>query len=358
MFPFSNMMLALAVCTTLGISFIILATRIFNKMKKPKSDRNFIPSLSGKHVLITGASTGIGLSLCKKSLQEGAFVTLVARKSDKLEEAARFLVKEVQCSPDRILTKNTTLVRGAFFLQIADVGDYAAIARVIEEALTWRPIDVLICNAGITRSGFFEDVSVEDLNAVVQTNLLGTVYPVHAALPSLKERSRRHPVAIVFIGSLASLAWLYGSSVYTGTKHAVKGIAESLALELVPFNMRVNLVCPGFVESAFLDDVSTDPEIVEGMRWTCLYDRRRAESADEVAKTSIAGIKAGSFLITTTPYLGSLIAVLTRGFIPSESFATNFLEAIACFTFRLLTFLATIGMKWQLTKIHRKSNRP
>jgi NAD(P)-dependent dehydrogenase (short-subunit alcohol dehydrogenase family) len=108
--------------------------------------------------------------------------------------------------------QNTTLVRGDFFLQIADVGDYAAIARVIDEALTWRPIDVLICNAGITRSGFFEDVSVEDLNAVVQTNLLGTVYPVHAALPSLKERSRSHPVAIVFIGSLASLVSSHDSS--------------------------------------------------------------------------------------------------------------------------------------------------
>jgi NAD(P)-dependent dehydrogenase (short-subunit alcohol dehydrogenase family) len=107
---------------------------------------------------------------------------------------------------------NTTLVGGASFLQIADVGDYTAIARVIEEALTWRPIDVLICNAGITRSGFFEDVSVEDLNAVVQTNLLGTVYPVHAALPSLKERSRSQPVAIVFIGSLASLVSSHDSS--------------------------------------------------------------------------------------------------------------------------------------------------
>jgi NADPH:quinone reductase-like Zn-dependent oxidoreductase len=120
MFPFSNMMLALAVCTTLGISFIILATRIFNKMKKPKSDRNFIPSLSGKHVLITGASTGIGLSLSKKSLQEGAFVTLVARKSDKLEEAARFLIKEVQCSPNRILTKVCThecCSSGTFFFR-------------------------------------------------------------------------------------------------------------------------------------------------------------------------------------------------------------------------------------------------
>jgi 3-dehydrosphinganine reductase len=118
----------------------------------------------------------------------------------------------------------------------------------------------------------------------------------------------------------------------------------------VSFCPYLNLVVP--------HAVSTDPELVEGMRWTCLYDRRRAQSADEVAKTSIAGIKAGSFLITTTPYLGSLIAVLTRGFIPSESFATNFLEAIACFTFRLLTVLVTIGMKWQLIKIHRKNNRP
>jgi 3-dehydrosphinganine reductase len=118
----------------------------------------------------------------------------------------------------------------------------------------------------------------------------------------------------------------------------------------VSFSPYLNLVVP--------HAVSTDPELVEGMRWTCLYDRRRAESADEVAKTSIAGIKAGSFLITTTPYLGSLIAVLTRGFIPSESFATNFLEAIACFTFRMLTFGVSIGMKWQLIKIHRKNNRP
>jgi 3-dehydrosphinganine reductase len=226
------MILALLV-VTLGVSFLILRRR-----KKPY----FIASFAGKHVLITGASSGIGLALSKKSLQEGAFVTLVARNSAKLEQVAGSLLKDLQCSPDRILTK------------VADVGDYASIARVMEEALAWRPIDVLMCNAGVTQTGFFEDVKLKDINSIVQTNLLGTIYTVHASLPSLKQHSRTHPVSIVFIASLASLWLSYGSSVYTGTKHALKGIAESLALELLPFNMRVNLVCPGFTESPMLDD--------------------------------------------------------------------------------------------------------
>jgi NADP-dependent 3-hydroxy acid dehydrogenase YdfG len=75
----------------------------------------------------------------------------------------------------------------------------------MEEALAWRPIDVLMCNAGVTRTGFFEDVKLKDINSIVQTNLLGAIYTVHASLPSLKQHSRTHPVCIVFIASLASL---------------------------------------------------------------------------------------------------------------------------------------------------------
>ena len=85
------------------------------------------------------------------------------------------------------------------------MGNYKAISTAVRESYDWRPIDILINNAGITRSGFVEEVSVEDMNAVVQTNLLGSLYPLHAALADLKMRSRSHPISIVFIGSLASL---------------------------------------------------------------------------------------------------------------------------------------------------------
>ncbi len=85
------------------------------------------------------------------------------------------------------------------------MGDYTAISTALKESYEWRPIDVLINNAGITRSGFMENFSLEDINTVVQTNVLGSIYPVHAILPQLKLRSRDHPILIVFIGSLASL---------------------------------------------------------------------------------------------------------------------------------------------------------
>jgi len=89
--------------------------------------------------------------------------------------------------------------------QGADVGNYRAISKAVKESYDWRPIDILVNNAGITRSGFMEDFSLEDIDTVVQTNVLGSVYPVHAILPQLKLRSREHPISIVFIGSLASL---------------------------------------------------------------------------------------------------------------------------------------------------------
>lgn len=85
------------------------------------------------------------------------------------------------------------------------MGDYGAIAAAVKESFDWRPIDILVNNAGITRSGFMEDFSVEDIDVVVKTNVLGSVYPLHAILPQLKLRSRDHPISIVFIGSLASL---------------------------------------------------------------------------------------------------------------------------------------------------------
>lgn len=85
------------------------------------------------------------------------------------------------------------------------MADYGAISTAVKESFDWRPIDILVNNAGITRSGFMEDFSVEDIDVVVKTNVLGSVYPVQAILPQLKQRSYEHPISIVFVGSLASL---------------------------------------------------------------------------------------------------------------------------------------------------------
>ncbi|CAM6018274.1 unnamed protein product [Sphagnum balticum] len=268
-------MIVAVVVSLVLVSSILVVAAISSRRKKP----NFISSFSGKHVFITGASSGIGLSLSKQFLQEGAFVTLVARNSGRLEDAARFLLKEVQCSSDQVRTK-CAVIRVAYCTAAASSRCWRA----------WRPIDVLICNAGLLRTAYFEDLKLQDIDDLMQTNVMGSVYPVHAALPSLKQRSRTHPICIVFVASLASLIWLYGASVYTGSKRAVKGIAETLALELIPFtNMRVNLVCPGTTESPMLDNVCTEGELSEGILAASAYDRKEAQTADEVAEITIAG---------------------------------------------------------------------
>ncbi len=102
--------------------------------------------------------------------------------------------------------------------------------------------------------------------------------------------------------------------------------------------------------------VTTDPELVEGMKVASFYNRKQAQSAEEVAEISIAGIKAGSFLITTTPYLGSLLSVLGRGLVPADSLVKNILEAIACVPLRMITFFSAGELKTKLVNIHQKHN--
>lgn len=86
-----------------------------------------------------------------------------------------------------------------------DVADGSAISRAIKESFEWRPIDVLVCCAGIASSARVADASVEMLETVNRVNLMGTVLPVHSALPMMKARSLQHPSSIVIISSLASL---------------------------------------------------------------------------------------------------------------------------------------------------------
>uniref|UniRef100_A0A7I4CG17 Ketoreductase domain-containing protein n=1 Tax=Physcomitrium patens TaxID=3218 RepID=A0A7I4CG17_PHYPA len=234
--------IAIGVVVTLCLILVL-------KPRKP-----FMSNLRGKHVFLTGASSGIGLEIAKQALQEGAYLTLVARNSERMTKVAMSLLKELDCSEDRLLVK------------AADVADYTAISTAVKDSFDWRPIDILVNNAGVTISGLIQDLSAGDLQTVVQTNFLGSVYALHAVLPQLVLRSRDHPVSIVFMGSLASLCWLYGNGVYTGTKYAIKGVAECLRLELAPYNIRVSLVCPGFVNTPMLNAADNMDELKAGMQ--------------------------------------------------------------------------------------------
>ncbi|KAL2609359.1 hypothetical protein R1flu_027932 [Riccia fluitans] len=305
-----------------------------------------IPSLEEKHVFITGGSTGIGYCIAKNALSLGAYVTMTGRSLRNLQKAYDSLTEEVVDTEKRIRFK------------AVDASDYKLMSEAINESNSWKPIDVLVCNAGLTRSGYLDQMPIEDLDLTVQTNILGTVYPVHSALPLMKQRSPDHPMSIVFIGSLASLFLMYGNSVYTATKYALKGMAESLRLELLPYSIRVSLVCPGFVRTAFLDEAEKRDELQILMKQINMYDRNQAQTPDEVAKKTLEAVKYGSAIVTTTPILGTALLILARGFIPDDSILKTFQEVLAYPLVRIFTIFAKFDMHRRIMAYHHRNPSP
>ncbi len=183
---------------------------------------------SGKVVVITGGSSGIGLSLAFAALEAGAWVAICGRKQERLQAAFGSAFK------DRLM------------MMSADVQDeYACAVFMGAVRMRFGRIDILINNAGISMRALFADASLEALRQVMDTNFWGTVYCTKAALPSLKKSKG----IIVGISSIAGYRGLPARSMYSASKFAMQGLMESLRTELIPDGIHVMWVCPGFTKS-------------------------------------------------------------------------------------------------------------
>jgi NAD(P)-dependent dehydrogenase (short-subunit alcohol dehydrogenase family) len=175
-------------------------------------------------VLVTGASSGIGASCAARLAAEGHRVFGTTRGTQPSGG-------------------------GGIDWLVLDVRDEASVAnavtRVVEAA---GRIDVLVNNAGFGIAGAVEDTTPDDLIEQLDTNLLGALRMVRAALPHMRERGRGR---IVQISSLAGRIGVPFQGAYSASKFALEGLSESLALELRPLGIDVVLVQPGDVRSAF-----------------------------------------------------------------------------------------------------------
>ncbi|XP_057852124.1 3-dehydrosphinganine reductase TSC10A [Cryptomeria japonica] len=293
-----------------------------------KTSSSWLQSLEGKHVLITGGSTGIGLAIAKEALSQGAFVTLLARSSSKLEKAEQNLAKNGD-TKHKILTK------------VADVGVYETLAKAIKEAFEWRAVDVLVCNAGDAKTALLDESRIEDLHAIIQTNLTGVVNTVHVGIPLMKQRSPKTPMSIVLMNSQSGMYPVYGNSVYTATKYGLKGLGETLKLELMPHNIRISIVFPGYVETPMLDYCGAEDnrDLFELSKIINFYDRSKADTAEHVAKYTLEATKNGTFLVTSQ-FSGLMLSTFSRGSMPAESFGRALLELILYIPGRLFSFIA------------------
>eukprot|EP01018_Ginkgo_biloba_P008171 Gb_02700 [translate_table: standard] len=290
--------------------------------------------IHGRHVLISGGSSGIGLSLAHSAAKEGARVSILARNVAKLEEARRSVAAS---TGQEIRTFSV------------DVRNFEDVEKVMQEA---GPVDVLICNQGAFTPQEFEMQSLETMRSMVDINLMGTVHLIKAALPYMKKRENRAPASIALMSSQAGQVGVYAYSAYSASKFALRGLAEALQQELIVHNIRVSLIFPPDTNTpGFVEEKKTRPEITKIMSASS-----SSMEAAEVAEKTLSGIKSGKFMITCN-FDGFMLSIVTAGMSPQPSAAMAFIEVVAAGLMRIVALFILWSWYGTVQKWHNHQRK-
>lgn len=221
--------------------------------------QSFKMRLKHKTAIITGSTKGIGLCVAQRFLREGAKVVINGRDEKRLASAKKELssLGEVRA------------VHG----DVSDAAVSNELAKVCVDA--FGHIDILVNNAGITKGQRILDITEEDWDSIIRVNLKGTFLCTKAALPDMMERKRGHIINLSSIYMMGSKGQLH----YDATKGGIASMSRSMALELARYNILVNCVAPGLLDTD-MPKVIPQKIIDEYVNSVPL---RRLGTADEVA---------------------------------------------------------------------------
>jgi len=191
-------------------------------------------------VLVTGTSKGIGLETALAFGRAGHRVAATMRSPVQSPTLAEIAAREQL--PISISAMNVD----------TDDSVRAGIARITKEL---GPIDVLVNNAGIERTGSVEEQSLADFQAVMETNYFGALRCIQAVMPSMRERRSG---CIINVTSVAGRLAISPMAAYCASKHALEALSECLAQEAKAFNVRVAIVEPGIIDTAMARHIAVD----------------------------------------------------------------------------------------------------
>ena len=184
--------------------------------------------LSGKTAIITGGSKGLGLAMAAGLASAGAGVMLVNRDADEGQQAADELRRDFGVNAH------------SFSADITDIAQVEAMTQATLDA--FGQVDILINSAGINIRGAIDELTPDEFNRVMSVNVNGTWLCCRAVTPFMKKAGHGR---IINLASTLGLVGLANRTPYTASKGAVVQMTRALALELAPFNINVNAICPG-----------------------------------------------------------------------------------------------------------------
>ncbi|WP_296950361.1 SDR family NAD(P)-dependent oxidoreductase [uncultured Massilia sp.] len=199
--------------------------------------------LDSKIAVVTGGSSGIGLAIAERFIQEGATVYITGRRKTELDAAAR------------------RLGDGARAVQ-SDVSDLGSLARLFATVQEREGrLDVLVANAGVIAASPIRDASEAHFDGMFDVNVKGTYFTLQKALPLMCDGG-----AIVLVSSCLATKGYPGHSVYNATKAAVRSLVRTAAAELVADGIRVNTLSPGPVDTPIIEAQVGSPEAADAFR--------------------------------------------------------------------------------------------
>ncbi len=188
--------------------------------------------LKGRVALVTGASRNIGRAIALAMASEGADLVLNTRANREELEAVAAECRKAGVRAVPVL---------------GDIADAAAVERMVAEGIgALGAINVLVCNAAIRPHTSIAETSLEDWHRVLGVNLHSAYYLIRAVVPSMKERKRG---SIITLGGQSAITGRANTSAVTAAKHGLLGLVRSLAVELGPSGIRVNMVVPGTIDT-------------------------------------------------------------------------------------------------------------
>jgi len=225
-------------------------------------------NITGKVIVITGASSGIGEGAARHLASLGARVVLGARRRDRLEAIA----SDIRASGGRAEVATV------------DVARRAEVEALVETAVSrFGRLDVMINNAGLMPLSRLDQTKVEDWERMIDINLKGVLYGIAAALPIMQRQKSGH---IINIASTAGLRVRPNMAVYSATKFAVRAISEGLRQEATGYNIRSTIISPGPTDTDLPASV-TDPDAA-----------KLVHGQHQIAMPTLSVVKAIAFAIS------------------------------------------------------------